>query len=311
LRFYVRRFFRIAPLYYIILLPAFIWFNFFQATIQRFFPHTATVVYDPTVRQLTTANVAMHLSFLFGLSPKYCASLIVPDWSIGLEMQFYFLFPFLMLFARKFNLGKLTLLLGSVWLISVHLIGVYIVNVPLRFGLFPQPSFFPLKAGVFLIGMLLAWAYMEQGELNGRAAFLVLAAVGLAGFCRPFVFVSVIVAAFLLFYREPTAGLSAQALVKITRTVLANRIAGFLGNVSYGVYLSHMLILVPALSILSSHRLYAQQRASVRFLILALVVCGVAYPCSWLLFKFIETPGIQIGKSLSRRIKYKTTTLVA
>ncbi|CAH2786711.1 MAG: Acyltransferase 3 [uncultured Caballeronia sp.] len=43
------------------------------------------------------SNVVTHLTYTFGMFPRYAFNTPLPDWSIGLEMQFYAVFPLLML----------------------------------------------------------------------------------------------------------------------------------------------------------------------------------------------------------------------
>src|SRR6185503_13989003 len=97
LKFYVRRFFRIAPLYYVLLAVFFLTGPAMAGCregLAQYFPDTAN---DPD-RYLDRSfeNIAMHVSFLFGLSKTYVVRTTMPDWSISLEMQFYWAFPFLM-----------------------------------------------------------------------------------------------------------------------------------------------------------------------------------------------------------------------
>ncbi|WP_367225298.1 acyltransferase family protein, partial [Mesorhizobium sp.] len=73
----------------------------------------------------------------------------LPDWSLGLEMQFYAVFPALMLLVRRF---------GWLWsaLVAAALGALAVVILKSMSVHFPMPSFLPLKIQVFLCGMLLA-----------------------------------------------------------------------------------------------------------------------------------------------------------
>lgn len=91
LRFIMRRFFRIAPVYYVVLIFGLIVapvYGGWRSEIAQFFP-------DPTLNvsrfyEQTIANVFAHIFFVFGALPEFSRqSPGIPDWSIGLEMQFY------------------------------------------------------------------------------------------------------------------------------------------------------------------------------------------------------------------------------
>ena len=297
LRFYLRRFFRIAPLYYFVLIPALLLFAYFSSAEAALQGGSLVAATDPTPKTMSLGMVLLHVSFLFGLLPKYAASLSIPDWSIGLEMQFYAAFPFLMLLTRKLNPLRLALLLAPVWLIFAKLTGVYATNKPGPLGFFPQPSFLPLRLGLFLIGILLAWAWVEdRGTLAPRSTLYVVAALAL---CRPASPVVAIVTALmilLLFYKEDTFKLGLGTPVTTLRNLLGNRLAGFLAQMSYGVYLAHMLLLIPALSLLNTLPSFTRQAAPAQFLLLGAIVLPATYAVAWLLSVLVEERCIRLGK---------------
>ena len=87
--FWVRRYFRIAPAYYLLLLIALAigpMLGSYRAAIGEPFPQTLT----PAARYLdaSLSNVWYHVTFLFGTLPDHAFRTPLPDWSIGLEMQF-------------------------------------------------------------------------------------------------------------------------------------------------------------------------------------------------------------------------------
>ena len=100
--FWTRRFFRLAPLFYVALAVALLAGPALYAdrvAIDGFLGEPL----QPRERfaDASLANIAAHLSFVFGLLPDYAFRTPLPDWSLGLEMQFYAAFPFLVLLARR------------------------------------------------------------------------------------------------------------------------------------------------------------------------------------------------------------------
>lgn len=82
-KFYLRRFFRIAPLFYTMLL---VWY-----LIRHYHLHTATMGRD----------VWLNASFAFGLFPGQHEGIVWASWSIGVEWIFYALFPLFLVLARS------------------------------------------------------------------------------------------------------------------------------------------------------------------------------------------------------------------
>ncbi|HAT30970.1 MAG TPA: acyltransferase, partial [Janthinobacterium sp.] len=137
--FWVRRFFRIAPLYYALLVVALLagpYLGQMRHEIAVVWPNTATSAsryYDASL-----GNILAHISFVFGAVPKYSFETPLPDWSIGLEMQFYLAFPFMMWGIARFGAFKTGAALILLCLFSVKVFRDF-------FHLFEMPSFLPMK----------------------------------------------------------------------------------------------------------------------------------------------------------------------
>ncbi len=165
--FYVRRFFRIAPLYYAVLIPSFLAFRFLVEAQRETLKALLNIDFHATANP-DVSNVLIHISFLFGLLPKYSSVLAIPDWSLSLEMQFYAVFPFLMLAARRWNILGLSLVTLPVWFLARYFRSSAGGWNPVG-QMFSLQSFLPLKIGLFLIGMILAWTWMEEkGRLTPK-----------------------------------------------------------------------------------------------------------------------------------------------
>jgi peptidoglycan/LPS O-acetylase OafA/YrhL len=73
-----------------------------------------------------------------------------------------------------------------------------------------------------------------------------------------------------------------------------------LGDLSYGVYLMHLLVLIPVMA------LFVEWGFSplARFLSAFLVTAAIVYMSATVTFKYIERPGIRLGKAvLAKRQK--------
>jgi len=317
--FYARRFFRIAPLYYVLLIPSFFAFDYLSNAQQLTLKSLLNIDYRPSA-SADVANVLAHLSFLFGLFPKYCSVLIIPDWSLSLEMQFYAVFPFLMLLARQLNIFRVTILILPVWFFS----RAFRLAAG-QWGPFGQmlslQSFLPMKIGLFLIGMILAWAWIDgKGKFTGKTTILLLLMGFVAACARDkndtpvdgsIIIVISLILALLLFYDEGLISLGIDRWVSMIGQFLSNRLSRFLADVSYAVYLLHLLVMLPLLKMLCGFPWFVQERGGVRFLILTLIAGPITYGLAWILFLTLETRGIQLGKLCIDRVFASRMLLVS
>ncbi|ADD77341.1 BcsY [Pantoea ananatis LMG 20103] len=292
-KFWLRRFFRIAPLYYLLLAVALIygpWFGEMRDTIAQFYSGTATE--SSRYADQSFMNVLTHLSFLFGVLPAYGFNTTLPDWSIGLEMQFYLLFPFMMLAVMRF--GYATALLS---MMALSCAGRYLL--PDYYEAFEMPSMILIKLNMFISGMLLAEAVRRKSllyvlfALAGPAVSVLigLGAIKLQVMLEAFMIIGM--AAVLWQYQE--SSLMAK-LIRIPRKVLNNRLSTWLGDVSFSVYLLHLLIVIPAIALLLNQTDIKYQNDLTRFLIVCAVSIPVTYALASLLFNCVEKPGIKLGK---------------
>lgn len=180
LRFWLRRFFRLAPAYYLSLALAIASSYYFLGGYQNLqnlnpakWPTGGT--YDPAHIEYTSKNIFLHFSFLFGLFPNYSFSTFLPDWSLSLEMQFYFVFPALFIFMHKFGFLKTSILIGLPTFIAGQLIN--------KIMHYPEPSLLPMKINYFIAGILLFMVLKEVGDSSisrHRRYSLAMAAIILA-----------------------------------------------------------------------------------------------------------------------------------
>lgn len=286
--FWARRWFRISPLYYVLLAAALLLGPFISGQrdlVAAIWPATATTAARYSDGSLT--NILMHVTYLFGLVPSYVFRTALPDWSIGLEMQFYLAFPFIMLALHRMGPLRAGLLLVLACLALRWLF-------PGFFSSFPTPSFLPLKLYVFMIGI-----WMAMALATGQPGKYLLASVGVSAlyvlFERSTEAVARVLLVVGLFYMIwPTGGGVRERIA----AALSNKLARFMGDTSYGLYLLHLLLLIPVAGWLASMPQFIQLPLAVRFTVCAALVVPPCYLGAWLLYRWIEMPGIALGKRI-------------
>jgi peptidoglycan/LPS O-acetylase OafA/YrhL len=104
--FYIRRFFRIAPMYYLCL-PIFLYFDGFGPTI-----------YAPD--GLSIRHILMALTFTHGFMPDTLNSVVPGSWSIADEMIFYAIFPLLIAIRVRWLMAAALTLLATVVCVKIQ-----------------------------------------------------------------------------------------------------------------------------------------------------------------------------------------------
>jgi peptidoglycan/LPS O-acetylase OafA/YrhL len=238
-------------------------------------------------------------------------------WSLGVEEQFYIIWPVLLWFAwkRKFNLLSITILVAAVSF-SLNLKGIKHDALATFYS--PQTRFWELLAGTLLAwftlyrkcayqslklkidSCLAAVIYREKTENNGATLSNVLSMMGLA----------LLVYGFWRINKEsafpgwwaliPIAGtvllIAAGSKTWINRHILSNRFAVWFGLISFPLYLWHW-------PLLSFARIIENETPS-REIRIGLVLIAVVL--AWVTYWLIERP-IRLGE----RNRLKITLLIA
>lgn len=287
--FYVRRFFRIAPMFYLALV--------------------AYVVIDGTAPRLFAPDgvglkqVLLTLTFMHGWSIDSFNSVVPGGWSIACEAMFYFCFPLLLRYIRSVRAAAIacaaSILLALAWSTLIKTTSVYDAD-PFLVGSFIRFSFiFNLLS--FLSGILLYYVMsgeqhplMRKGSKGAWILLLVSSAVlvfgGASGFSS---------------FRNPL--ISTLALVPFVYAVyltspvaIINPVIRHIGLVSYSIYLVHFAILdFIGRPLLAATAALTPDLKFVVFFAAAMVLstgaATVTYFC-------VEVPFIELGRRLSSAI---------
>ena len=272
-RFLLRRFFRIAPLY---------WFGIALFAAVHFLQpgETASGAYD-------AGNVLANALFVHGFVPAAQNTVVPGGWSIGTEMAFYALFPLLMaLLARR--PGVAPALLGAALALALNLLlqaaqGGRVENN--GFAYFHLVNQLP----VFMVGIaLFRWHQTRpQGHVLAALALCALALAATALLWR-----SSLDLAFALVPATAAVALAAlaHAVSRMRRLPLALQAVG---RASFAIYIVHVLFAWHALRAVGES---LPLNGDLAYLAALAVVAALSQVAAQVLGRWIERPGIALGR---------------
>ena len=298
LQFYVARFFRIAPLYYLLLLVCYLCLptlSFMHASALTAVPPpwaTNLIGYAPSVGWSfdNFRWLSLHLSFAFGLVPDMVSSTPLPDWSLSLEMQFYLVFPLLLLLFIRLPIIFLAISAAALAVASPFWFGHYLA--PGSIAHFGQPSLLLYRLNAFMAGMLIAYFIKRRHQFQH-------------GWRDPQFFYLVVCVTICIFplSKPVILGFCCLALliarpIPFASPLLSLKWLRKLGDISYSVYLSHLLIVIPAIYWLVQLPDFMALATASRFIVATLFTVPVVLLASTLLFNLIERPAIALGRRI-------------
>lgn len=299
--FYVVRIFRIAPLYYVLLIVC----SFFltelaamhDAILAKFPPPWSTGVAPAQGHTAWYFGsfewLWLHVTLMFGAVPGMEASTPLPDWSLSLEMQYYLVFPLLLVLFRRLPMIVLVVPAAVMAWLAPGLFGNYLD--PGTIAHFGQPSLLAYRLNAFMAGMVVAFWLRElnAGSITRpwRRVYLgVAAAICVAPLTK------LVILAYGVFV------LLAAGNIPWLNRLFSLRPLRFLGDISYSIYLCHLLIVAPVVYFLIvSTPLQAMQPLH-RFVLSLLITAPLVIVVSLYLYRAVELPTIRAGRMLSKKI---------
>jgi len=291
--FFIRRFFRIAPGYYLGILIYFLINVILNAL-------NITSAWKSSDNPL---DILINILFLNGLFPQANNNVVPGGWSIGTEMLFYIIFPVVFSIYRRFQYSKQIYLLIPVfalvfslllqWSILHFLRKHAIIFSNNRFIFFSIVNQLP----VFLLGISMYFAFKDGLLKNIKTGISLIMCILLS-----------ILSGFLMFRGHSlftlvyatTPFISALSFVfffiLIENKSLRSYILGTIGVLSYSGYLIHFLFAYFLTGFLAKEISFIHP--NLKLILLYLLSVIFTFIMAKFTYRFIELKGISLGKKL-------------
>lgn len=282
-RFYIRRFFRIAPLFYVLFLVYVIyaWYGW--------------------GRVYTWHEILANLTFTYQMIPSQYQSIVWAGWTIGIEWIFYMMFPLIAMISRS---RTLTIALFVAFLI------VSINFSPLTAKISavdPQAGYMnTMKHMVYFFLGVVMFRLLPQIEIIRNkyqfiSKFDILIVPAVAYF---------FVKSHLVISKDLASVISFAALIVLAvigySIIFNNPFTRMLGKLSYSLYLTNPII-IHALEKFGAYQFIVNHVDGFR--IAFLLCCILSFVCvvlaSLATYYLIEQPGIRLGQKFIDNMKIK------
>jgi peptidoglycan/LPS O-acetylase OafA/YrhL len=297
--FFIRRFFRIAPLYYIGILFYLIWYGIEMT-------HSGSFMLS---KNYSLPNILANVFFIHSFHPEAINSIVPGGWSVGTEMAFYACFPILYWITSKLKHNHLLLLLMPLVALAVNILVQTVMQWEVENSDF---IYFNLinQLPVFLVGIALFWIEKSGAlqRLTWKADLLGFACFSLASLilwklhppyafsCTPLLSGISFIFLYDLFTKKPWLNLS--LLMKI-------------GRISFSAYIFHFVFSWSFSEFLSARLRETVPVPLVLAICLTTTLC-FTYGIALFTENAIERKGIDLGKKLiqqlegtSKKVSYK------
>jgi peptidoglycan/LPS O-acetylase OafA/YrhL len=274
--YFIRRFFRIVPLYYSAILLVLL----FQ------------------IAAPPLSSIFANLFFVHAFSPYWINSVVPGGWSVGIEVLFYLIFPFLF-FKIKSLSGAINVTLISILAAKV-ITSLMFKNQPIDdnplWGTYIYESFIS-QLPVFLMGICLFHIRGFNANSDKRSklnqsylflAILIVFQVSGANIFKPHYLYAI------------AFGLLAFSLSKLNPKLIVNKLLAGIGKISYSLYLIHIVV---ANLLIKYNFTHYHSNSSLEVLIRFCIIFSISGVLSCITYYFIEVPFQTFGKHLIRKME--------
>lgn len=295
--FFVRRFFRIAPLFYL--------------SIAGYYVYSVLYLKQPA---LSFAAYASGFLFLFGFHPSTINAVAPAGWSVAVESTFYVLFPFLALGIRNLETA-LAFTAVSVLACFGVCYGLHLYPITALPTEYVHFLWFPVEFPIFCFGFVAFFFWRDlllgdftdaelrpaiQRPLVRGAVSLCLLLLGIWALCSSFP-----VTNYRLYLNSLSFVFLILSLAVQPWVLFVNPITRFIGRLSFSIYLVHPYLtslISRVLDAAEQHHPFRVYGHAASLLITFAGYLGGSLLIALVTFPLVEKRGIKFGNQLIERL---------
>jgi peptidoglycan/LPS O-acetylase OafA/YrhL len=275
--FYLRRFFRIAPMYYLALVY-YIWQKGYVCHMQ-----------------IPTGQIFAGLTFTSGFSPFWIDGIVPGTHTVVVEMMFYALLPLLVLKIKNINQAfRFTFI---AYVIAVFLRYFLRLHSPIENEeLWRNFLYLNLinQLPNFGIGIIAYFLILKNDRNLSMLNLLILTLLLIGSVIWEFLIPN-------SYYYSAGFLLLLFILSRNEFACIVNKFTVFIGKISYSVFLIHFAF---SFALIKSGLFYVlSDNIYLRFIFSYLLILAATIPFAWLSYRFIETPFRNLGEKIINRMK--------
>lgn len=309
-RYVVRRFFRLYPCFVLCCLIGYLIIPLMSDFVQsRDWSGPAWTPYVDSIVQLEDqqrdnfwAHLGLHAVMLHGLVPgevlpRAPMTFLPAAWSISLEWQFYLVAPLVLAMIRT-PARAAVLIVVCMGLFASYRLGV--------FGSFEVASHLAGNIGPFAVGIAsrLALPHLRKVSANALTPAMFAGAAALVLLYKE----ALTLLLWLPFYCFLVWGQGRGLSGKAFDLLFSSKAVVWAGTISFSVYLLHRPVQVLAVTLVErlAGVLSQPETLAVQFVATALTL-----PLGWLTYRFVEKPGMALGRRVVALAPFKAAPATA
>jgi peptidoglycan/LPS O-acetylase OafA/YrhL len=294
-KFFIRRFFRIAPMYYL----GICYFLWQDGLGSRYWLGDAD--------HLTLASILSNFFFVHSFNPYWINSVVPGGWSIAIEMLFYCLIPLLFFLIKNTNQAFCFVLVTLVLRLLLH---IFLTQFPLigneRLWQEYLYLYLPSQLPVFGLGILFYFIVTEGYKISMAPLLILITAITLVTqFIGAPIGVAVLPNHFLF---SCAFVVLCIALSRYDFKLLVNPFFIYIGKVSFSMYLVHFAVIHWLVQFNMADYLTATTslHAIINYFFRFLIVTSLTILISSVFYRLVEVPMQAVGKRIINRwFQYK------